>query len=858
MTSTESNSKGPKAGSRIVRWMAILSLTGLFSILITPLGAGAITPTYDITIGVANSQHPVGSSTTVGVNVKLHSNSSNVNGVTVHFAITGLNSSLSGNATNPTNVNGNTSFTYTGTNPGEDSIVATVVPDASNSVSNTITNDYAKLTLSPATQTRAISQNAIIDVTLENGLSVNNVPIYYLVANSGSAPAIPKTATTSTNSSGQTQIVYTRSAGDNAIGTTDTVTVFADLNGGGTLNANQEPVATAQVTWGNDNINITSSISPINIGGQESITATVTNQSDNPVTGANVRFEVNSGVNSPPDGDSFTPSNGQATYKYTGTNPGVDTVTAYIDLNGNNALDSGEPSANVNITWLDISFVLTPSTQNASVGSQVALTGTVTDANDNGVSGERIRYSVSGPNSSVGGSVYTTSNGDGVFHYIGSHSGTDTVTAYVDLNQNNTKDSGEPSDTATVNWSTASLNLTPPTQTVTTNTPASLTASLSNSNVSVDGVVIRYTVTGANSASGTTTTDANGNATFSYTGTTAGTDTVTAYADYDNNGSQGSGEPSMTATVTWVLTATLNLSPTTTTPSVGIDFVQRSCVTTSDGGVPNVPIRYSVSGANSASGTMTTDGNGNTVISYTGTNSGADTLTAYADMNNNGSKDTGEPTASVTITWGGSTGGGTTPPPTTFAPAQPAAQKSGCMYFPATQHNLCAGFEAYWEKFGGLNIFGMPVTEEFQENGVTVQYFERARFEWHPGAWPAHYDVLLGLLGDEVTAGRTDTPFQATTANSSSDCTYFAQTSHNLCGTFKQYWDQFGGLAVYGYPISEAFQEKNPDTGQVYTVQYFERARMELQPGAWPAHLNVLLGRLGSQVLAMKYGAELY
>ncbi len=152
----------------------------------------------------------------------------------------------------------------------------------------------------------------------------------------------------------------------------------------------------------------------------------------------------------------------------------------------------------------------------------------------------------------------------------------------------------------------------------------------------------------------------------------------------------------------------------------------------------------------------------------------------------------------------------------------------------------------------------MPVTEEFQENGVTVQYFERARFEWHPGAWPAHFDVLLGLLGDEVTAGRTDAPFQATTANTSSDCTYFAQTGHNLCGTFKQYWEQFGDLPSYGFPISEAFQEKNPDTGEVYTVQYFERARFELQPGAWPAHLNVLLGRLGSQVLAMKYGAELY
>ena len=32
---------------------------------------------------------------------------------------------------------------------------------------------------------------------------------------------------------------------------------------------------------------------------------------------------------------------------------------------------------------------------------------------------------------------------------------------------------------------------------------------------------------------------------------------------------------------------------------------------------------------------------------------------------------------------------------------------------------------------------------------VSLDEFERARFEWHPGAWSARCDVLLGRLGAE-------------------------------------------------------------------------------------------------------------
>lgn len=168
-------------------------------------------------------------------------------------------------------------------------------------------------------------------------------------------------------------------------------------------------------------------------------------------------------------------------------------------------------------------------------------------------------------------------------------------------------------------------------------------------------------------------------------------------------------------------------------------------------------------------------------------------------------------------------------------------------YFPETGHSIANGFLAYWNNFGGLASFGYPLTDEFSENGVTMQYFERVRFEWHPGSDPAHYDVLLGLLGDELTAGERNTPpFQPQNPANNGSSVYFSPTKHNLSFGFRAYWEKFGGLSIFGYPISEEYQVNG------LTIQWFERARFEWHPGAFPQRYDVLLGRLGAEVLAMK------
>ena len=62
-----------------------------------------------------------------------------------------------------------------------------------------------------------------------------------------------------------------------------------------------------------------------------------------------------------------------------------------------------------------------------------------------------------------------------------------------------------------------------------------------------------------------------------------------------------------------------------------------------------------------------------------------------------------------------------------------AASDQECTYYPETGHQLCFGLRDYWEAHGGLAIFGYPISAEMKDaNGTTVQWFERARFEYHP------------------------------------------------------------------------------------------------------------------------------
>ncbi|CCF83220.1 hypothetical protein NITHO_2030012 [Nitrolancea hollandica Lb] len=91
--------------------------------------------------------------------------------------------------------------------------------------------------------------------------------------------------------------------------------------------------------------------------------------------------------------------------------------------------------------------------------------------------------------------------------------------------------------------------------------------------------------------------------------------------------------------------------------------------------------------------------------------------------------------------------------------------EGNCTFVPETGHKLCGVFRSYWRSHGlefndpgisyreSLALFGYPISEEYTdpETGLVTQYFERARFEYHPEN-PVPTQVLLGRLGADVIA----------------------------------------------------------------------------------------------------------
>jgi hypothetical protein len=212
-------------------------------------------------------------------------------------------------------------------------------------------------------------------------------------------------------------------------------------------------------------------------------------------------------------------------------------------------------------------------------------------------------------------------------------------------------------------------------------------------------------------------------------------------------------------------------------------------------------------------------------------------------------------------------------------PVLPVANTPARIYFKETGHTLGSIFMKYWQQKGGAAQFGYPWTEEMEEASAfdgkiyIVQYFERARFEYHPET-PGN-EVQLGLIGTQLAASRRNeaafriapppTPVTTTlrvpiifgtevnvSAPVASDLLYFKETGHTLSGGFRKYWEANGGLVMYGMPVSEEFQEQSSLDGKVYTVQYFERNRLEYHPENSGAKPVIQLGLLGNQLMQQR------
>ncbi|HEY0071872.1 MAG TPA: Zn-dependent exopeptidase M28 [Chloroflexia bacterium] len=185
---------------------------------------------------------------------------------------------------------------------------------------------------------------------------------------------------------------------------------------------------------------------------------------------------------------------------------------------------------------------------------------------------------------------------------------------------------------------------------------------------------------------------------------------------------------------------------------------------------------------------------------------------------------------------------------------------TGSHKFPETGKTVTGIFLDYWTRNGGVAQLGYPISEVMGEvselNGktYTVQYFERAVFEYHSENQPP-YDVLLSQLGTfQYKKKYPGGPANQQVSNVG-EVVRFPETGKTVGGKFVEYWRAHGGVALQGYPISEEFTEVSPLNGKTYLVQYFERAVMEYHPENQPP-FDVLLSQLGTYQYRQKYGGR--
>lgn len=186
-----------------------------------------------------------------------------------------------------------------------------------------------------------------------------------------------------------------------------------------------------------------------------------------------------------------------------------------------------------------------------------------------------------------------------------------------------------------------------------------------------------------------------------------------------------------------------------------------------------------------------------------------------------------------------------------------AHSQTGRLCFSETVFCIEGAIREFWERNGGLPVFGFPITRQqvqvVEGQELSVQWFQRNRLEVHPQG------VLLGRLGVEALDQQERDWQVFPTGEADEGCRYFPETDHYVCGEVLAMWQANGlemdgepgfsdaeSLALFGLPIS-ALQPEELGDGKWYHVQWFERARFEIHPENEPP-FNVLLGLLGSEV----------
>jgi len=260
------------------------------------------------------------------------------------------------------------------------------------------------------------------------------------------------------------------------------------------------------------------------VGDSHTVTATITDGSENPQSGIQVTFTVISGPNAGDSDTDTTDVSGQATFTYTGDGgPGTDVIQACFDYESESVC-----STTVTKVWnanIASTISLTPEYELNLVGQDHTVTAVISPE----VDGTSVTFTViSGPNQVVSGSSLTNVSGQATYTYTGDGGvGTDQIQACFTSGVTQIC-----SNVVQKEWTQEILVLSPLLAQNELDTQHTVTATITNlQGTPIEGILVSFEVkTGPNAGdSYTDTTDSNGKATFTYTGDGGvGTDAIQA------------------------------------------------------------------------------------------------------------------------------------------------------------------------------------------------------------------------------------------------------------------------------------------------------------------------------------------
>ncbi|TVR70298.1 MAG: polysaccharide deacetylase family protein [Sphaerobacteraceae bacterium] len=144
------------------------------------------------------------------------------------------------------------------------------------------------------------------------------------------------------------------------------------------------------------------------------------------------------------------------------------------------------------------------------------------------------------------------------------------------------------------------------------------------------------------------------------------------------------------------------------------------------------------------------------------------------------------------------------------------------VYFEETGQYLEDEMLEFWLEYGGVNVFGYPISAPSTSDGMILQYFERTVLEYDPDN-SSEVQVQLRHLGAQA-AGPSMFRSSAFEPGETTSDGAFEETGHAVGEHFQRYWERHGGIPIFGFPISAEI------TANGKTIQYFERAVLQYNP----------------------------